>query len=296
MKQLCFGGAKSFCIILPLLLLFCSFCATAASAAPLRVFVSIGPEKWLVDQVGGTLVNCGVLVGQGREPHDFEPTPKQVTDLFKARVYFAVGMEFERRIIERLGRAETGVWIVDVTTGIKRIPMAGTRGHTGQSGLDPHVWLDPANLKIMAAAMARVLGQVDFAHAADYRRNLASLNSRLDDLDAQIRQVLAPCRGATFFVFHPAFGYFAHAYGLHQEAVETDGKAPTPRQLARLIAGAKEKQARVIFVQPQFDRKSVDAVARAIGGSVVPLDPLAPNVPANLRTMARKIHAALAGK
>jgi zinc transport system substrate-binding protein len=285
-------------LILPLAAALCwflLFCLPAA-AAPVPVFVSIAPQKWLVEQVGGDLVTCRVLVDRGREPHDFAPTPKQIRALFRSRVYFTMGMAFEQQIIDRIGNSGAGVWLVDVTTGITRIPMTGMEGgHGDRAGFDPHVWLDPANLKIMAAAMARVLGQVDMEHARQYRENLARLNTRLDRLDSDIRQMLRPYKGATFFVFHPAFGYFAHAYGLRQQAVEVAGKSPSPRQLAGLIARARKDHVRVIFVQPQFDRKSADAVARAIGGSVVPLDPLAEDVAAGLRRMAEQISAALGG-
>jgi zinc transport system substrate-binding protein len=285
-------------ILLPLVAALCGVLLTClpAAAAPVPVFVSIAPEKWLVEQVGGDLVDVQVLVDKGREPHNFEPSPKQISRLFRSRLYFAMGLEFEQQIVDRIGRSDVNVWIVDVTVGISRIPMAGQVAGNGQSGRDPHVWLDPANLKIMAASMARILGQADFSHRAKYRQNLARLVDRLDRLDTAIREKLEPYRGSTFFVFHPAFGYFAHAYGLKQQAVEAAGKAPTPRQLSSLISRAKKEHVKVIFVQPGFDRKSSEVIAGAIDGRVVPLDPLAEDVAANLELMAEQIQAALDGR
>ncbi|MBW2329130.1 MAG: zinc ABC transporter substrate-binding protein, partial [Deltaproteobacteria bacterium] len=87
--------------------------------------------------------------------------------------------------------------------------------------------------------------------------------------------------------------YFAHAYNLYQEAVEIEGKSPSPRQLYSLISRAKAEKVKVVFVQPQFDRKGAQAVAHAIGGEVVPLDPLAEDVSGNLKIMAEKIQSAL---
>ena len=95
------------------------------------------------------------------------------------------------------------------------------------------------------------------------------------------------------WLFHPAFGYFAQAYGLEQQAVEVAGKTPTPRQLTGLIRKAKADGVTLIFVQPQFDQRSAAVVAKAIGGAVVPMDPLAKDVLANLKTMATKVEKAM---
>ncbi|MCI5133401.1 MAG: ABC transporter substrate-binding protein, partial [Candidatus Electrothrix sp. EH2] len=89
------------------------------------------------------------------------------------------------------------------------------------------------------------------------------------------------------------FGYFAHAYDLHQKAVEIEGKAPSPKQLYALVGQAKADKVKVLFVQPQFDRRNAQAVARAIKGELVVLDPLAENIEQNLRQMAEAVRTAL---
>ncbi len=274
----------------------------AGFAAPLQVFVSILPQKWLVDQVGGELVSTHVLVDKGQEPHNFEPTPRQIANLFRSTIYFTVDMPFERELIRRIQQSGTHVRLIDVTASLEKIPITGqvhgqasskkgSRKHA--AGLDPHVWLAPENLKIMAKTMAAALAAADSKNASAYKANLQTVFAVLDLLNAQNKKLLGPYRGATFFVFHPAFGYFAHAYGLHQEAVEVAGKLPTPKQLRALIQKARADKVKVVFVQPQFDPKSAQAVARAIGGEVVPLDPLAEDVIGNLTIMARKIQSAL---
>jgi zinc transport system substrate-binding protein len=94
-------------------------------------------------------------------------------------------------------------------------------------------------------------------------------------------------------VFHPAWGYFAETYGLTQVPIEKEGKEPGARALAALIEQARREQVKVIFVQPQFSRRSAEQVARAIGGQVVAIDPLAPDYADNLRQAARSIAAAV---
>ena len=159
---------------------------------------------------------------------------------------------------------------------------------------DPHVWLSPVNLKIMAANMAQTLCDRDPQNCTAYTANLDKVNLELEVLDQMIADQLQPYAGEKFFVFHPSFGYFSKRYGLQQEAVEVEGKTPTPKQLSALINEAKADGVKVIFVQPQFDPRSGQAIAAAIGGEVVPLDALAEDVEENLKTIAARIRTALA--
>ncbi len=277
-----------------LLLLVSLFSGHVFAGAPekVEVFVSIPPQKWIGEQIGKELVNIHVLVDKGQEPHVFEPRPRQILALSRAALFFGVDLEFEHVIRGRLEMTSPHLRMVDTTAGVKRIPMqADSHGHGAT--LDPHVWLSPENMKSMAASMTKALAYEDPQHRRDYEANLAELNRKLDALDQEIAERLAPFAGASFFVFHPAFGYFAHSYKLHQEAVETGGKSPTPKVLSALINKARAKGVKVIFVQPQFDPKSASVVAAAIGGKVVPLNPLAEDVGENLKIMADRIAQAL---
>ena len=145
----------------------------------------------------------------------------------------------------------------------------------------------------MAGNMASALIDAMPERKESIQKNLASLQHEISALDTRLASILAPHRGKTFYVFHPAFGYFAAAYGLQQKSVEISGKSPTPRQLAALIRQAKEDRVRTIFVQPQFDRKSAETVARAINGTVVPIDPLDQEVLRNLAVSAEAIAQSL---
>ena len=281
--------------------------------AAVEVFVSIPPQKWLSDRIGGEHLVTEVLVEKGQDPHTFEPRPKQIGALGRAKLYFTIGLEFEGQIVAKLRQSTVNLQIVDSTAGLEKMAMAGHGHHEdaapagarkdehgeadhGAAGLDPHVWLSPPHLKAMAATMAKAITAVDPAHSQDYAANLTRLTKELDELDHQLATELKPYQGATFFVFHPSFGYFAKRYGLVQEAVEVEGKSPSPRQLSALIAEARADGVKVIFVQPQFDERTGAAVAAAIGGTVAPLDALAEDVAGNLKTIAGKISSSLAAK
>jgi zinc transport system substrate-binding protein len=307
MKRLLYAG------ILLSFLLFAV--ASPGFADVMEVHVSIPPQKWLSDKLGGDKVITHVLVAKGQDPHTYDPTPKQISALARSRLYFTIGMEFEEQIVHKLAETVAGLRFVDSTRGITRIAMT-EEGHHGEhevgheagheaqgveeahhhDGADPHVWLSPRNLQIMAEVMAKEMAATDPANKAVYEQNLAQLHAELDQLHDFIHKELDPYKGSSFYIFHPSFGYFAKEYNLVQQAVEVGGKSPSPRQLSALIEMARKEGVKIIFVQPQFDTKSAESVARAIGGSVEPLDNLAEDVAGNLKIMTGKIKTALAGK
>ena len=170
---------------------------------------------------------------------------------------------------------------------------AETEPHQHQHGTDPHVWQSPRLVKIQARTIADALIELDPAGEAAYERNLAAFLEDLDALDAHLVDALAPVKGKTFMVFHPAWGYFADAYGLEQEPIELEGKDPSGRQIARMIEMAKDDGVRVIFVQPQFSKASAERIAEAISGAVVPIDPLARDYVGNLERVAAAVREAL---
>jgi zinc transport system substrate-binding protein len=154
---------------------------------------------------------------------------------------------------------------------------------------DPHIWLDPKNGKIIARNVCDTLKEIDPQRADEYEGNLKILNEEMDRVDQEIARVLEPFAEKEFIAFHPAFGYFADAYHLKQVPIEVEGKDPGAQSLGLLIDEAKKRGIRVVFVQPQFSKKSAEAIAREIGGVVVPIDPLAEDYLKNLETIAGEI-------
>jgi zinc transport system substrate-binding protein len=309
-------------LLLLLLSLWGSSTANAQDkpAGKVKAFVSILPIAYFVERVGGPNVEVRVLVGPGQDPHTFDPTPKVMAKLANAQVLFKMGFPFEETLIKKIGATFKNLQVVDLQQGIKLRPMteeeveaeeaghghgkrekhepshggADKHNHSHEAGdMDQHTWLNPQFAKIQARTIADTLIRIDPSHQAQYEKNLKDLQTDLDAVHEQLTKALAPVKGKSFFVFHPAYGYFGDAYGLKQIAVQLGGKEPTARQLARLIDLAKEDGVRVIFVQPQFSKKSAEALATAIGGAVAPLDDLAPDYLKNLQDMAAKLDSAL---
>jgi len=265
--------------------------STASASAPLPVFVSILPQQYFVEHVGGDHVAVSVLVGPGQSPETYEPTPKQMTALARARIYFSIGVAFEDTWMKRIQAANPALRVAPIQRGVAILPLAGSGGEPG--GSDPHVWTSPQRVKRMAANVRDALIQADPAQRGDYESNYRTFAAELDKLDGDIRTLLAPARGKAFMVFHPAWGYFAHDYGLRQIPIEAEGKEPGAKSLARVIELGKREGVKAIFVQSQFSRRTAETVAVAIGARVVAVDPLAENYPQNLLQVAREFAAAL---
>ena len=135
--------------------------------------------------------------------------------------------------------------------------------------------------------------QVDPSNGTFYDANYRKFITEILDLDADLRNTFAGRQGLQFMVFHPSWGYFASAYGLRQVPIEMEGKEPKPARLKELIAHARKRDIKVVFVQPQFSSRSARLIAREIGGQVLTADPLAENWMANLRHLAEKFRTAL---
>jgi len=301
-----------------LLLLVSAVVPAVGRTEPLRVFAGVVPLRTCVEKIGGEHVDARAMVRPGYSPHTYDPTPQQIAALSGAVLYIRTGIPFEDAWMARIRSANPDMQVLDARSGIELHEMEAhghdgegdgdaqspsdhdrhkdrhrhAAGHTGDAHYhesDPHVWTDPRLVKHMAGNIRAKLAELDPAHAADFARNHAAYVAELEALDRELRALLDPLPNRRFMVFHPAWGYFARAYGLTQVPIEKDGKEPGPRALAELIAQARRERVRVVFVQPQFSRRSAVQVARAIGGRVVAIDPLAADYADNLRHVARRI-------
>jgi len=274
-------------------LIICAPLMAKTSAGEISVFVSILPQAYFVERIGGDYVDVSVLVGPGQSPATYEPTPKQMARLGRSQLYFRIGTPFERGFIDKISRTFSNLTIIDTRKGVA---IRYFKQSQGLEVPDPHIWLDPKRVKIQAETIYEALKKTDPVHADEFEKNLKAFQTDIDRVDAKIAGILAPLKDGKLYVFHPAFGYFAESYGLTQVAVEIEGKEPSPKQLSELINRARRDKVKVIFVQPQYATKEARVVARAIGGAVVPINPLPRDYLKNLEDMANIIEKGLRGQ
>ena len=298
-------------LTLPLLLatLACSEAAPPAESdrgsEPLRVVVTVPPQAYLVERIGGERVATAVMMPSGSSEETFSPSPRQMVALSRTDVYVLVGhpafLVEARHVLPALAR-NPRVAVVDMSaamemgSGEEHEPDGGDdHGHGGGAG-DPHVWTAPRLMRSAAGTVAAALADLDPAGAPLYRARLASFLAEIDTLDAEIRHELSPLRQRRFLVTHPAWGHFAAQYGLEQVAIEEEGKEPSPARLVELVEEARVQGLDVVFSQRGFPESAARAIAREIGGRVVALDPLAPDWLENTRKTGRALAAGLRGR
>nr|WP_321260101.1 zinc ABC transporter substrate-binding protein [uncultured Pseudodesulfovibrio sp.] len=274
-----------------------------ARAERMTVTVSIAPLKYFVESIGGDLVEVEVMVSPGASPATYEPKPRQMVALTRSKLYVAIGVPFEKAWLPRMQSANPDMTVVKSTSGMHLLPMASHHHHQdgnevlqveqGKHILDPHVWNSPKMARELAAVILSALVQADATESSVYRKNYDQLMTKINDVDTEIKRLLAGSKGKHFLTYHPSWGYFAHDYGLVQVPVELEGKHPGPRELAEVIELAKEESIKAVFVQPQFSAKSAQTIADAIGGQVVVADPLAEDWADNLVKIARQFSVTL---
>ncbi|MFA5852149.1 MAG: zinc ABC transporter substrate-binding protein [Spirochaetales bacterium] len=283
----------------------------AGSSVPPTVAVSVLPQAEFVARIAGDKVKVLTLVRPGADPHNYEPTPRQMAELSGAAIWFSIGVEFENAILPKvkalyptLNVVNTAKDVVyrslethaDLTAPAASSPsqpaLAASQHADEGGGPDPHVWLGLAAVKVQLASIRDALIALLPADAALFKANHDAYLKEIEAVFAGLAKRLAPLKGDEVFVYHPSFGYFLDNFGLKQVAVEVGGKEPTQKTIALLIEKARKAGAKIIFVQKQFSVTAARTVAQAIGGAVVEIDPLAPDWLENIKVMGAALQRA----
>jgi len=253
-----------------------------------NIIVSILPQKIFVDKIGGEKVNTTIMVEAGASPHNYSPKASQMKAVSKADIYFSIGVEFEKIWLEKFSNQNKELKIVDVSKNIQK--EMSREHHDKHEELDPHIWVDPLNVKIIAQNIYNGLIAEDKNSSAYYKKNLELFLEELDSLDSDIKKILEKTpKNSSFMVFHPSWGYFAKRYHLRQLPVEIEGKEPKMKALVKLMKQAQKEKVHAIFTQPEFSDKSAKIIARNLNIKVIKTSPLAKNWSENLKNLAKAI-------
>ena len=260
------------------------------------VSVSILPQKYFVEQIAGNLMQVNVLVPPGSSPHNYEVLPSQMKDLSKSKVWLQVGLlTLEDALKNKLADINKNLAIVNSSEGI--IPIAGSEHeepgheHSANEAFDPHIWLAPAEVKIMAKHTLDAL-KVGFPkHSIAFDENYTRFIARIDSVSAVIDQKLSSLKNRNILIFHPALAYFARQFNLSQIALEFDGKEPSPKHMKEIVDLAHQQNIHVIFIQKEFDPAFAQQLSREIDGKVVIIDPLDYNWEKQMLDITEKIAA-----
>jgi zinc transport system substrate-binding protein len=255
----------------------------------LLIVASFYPLFEFARQVAGDRAEVVALVPPGVEPHDWEPSPRELAEIRKARllVYNGAGLEpWVGRVLADV--AAKDLVAVNTTQGLTLLIESSAAQEHGPStsaagpgrravpASDPHVWLDPLLAIAQVEAIRSALQDVDPAHAATYAANAAAFVARLRALDAAYAAGLRECARRDIVTAHAAFGYLARRYGLTQVpllGVSPDAE-PSPADMARLIQLARRRRVRYVFAETILGRRLAETLARDVGAQVLVLNPL----------------------
>lgn len=278
-------------LLLVLLVLF-TFASKAVAEDRIKVFVSILPQQYFVEQVGGELVDVQVMVGPGQNPATYEPSPQQMAALAHADIYFSIGVPFEQAWLNKVKQSNDKLVVIECCDSLSDI-----QGHSHDShdhghhddDLDPHIWTSPKKVIQLVMLIERSLIQVSHSDKHAFKKMAENFIIELNKLDAFIRTSLIDLKQRELIVSHPSWAYFAKEYNLSQISIEQNGKEIQAKSLVKLIKSAKEKNIKAVFVQQQFSDKAAKIIAKELGAAIYELDPLAFNYIENMNDVTSKI-------
>jgi len=275
--------------ILIFMILFLLGCGTQKKEEikPSRnILVSILPQKTFVEKIAGDDFKVNVLIPPGTSPAAYSLTPSQLAEISDSPLWFRIGyIGFELSSKDKVAEINPKMKIVDLSEGLNLIQTQTNDGETLKTGTDPHTWLSPALVKEMAAKILKELSDLNPDQSLKYKTNYLEFVKEIDELDIEIRKLLANYSDRKIITFHPSLSYFARDYGLEQHSLESGGKEPTPQRMAELAKLAKKENIKAIYIQGEIDREQARVFAEETKGEVVQVRPLDPAWAENLLEM-----------
>lgn len=277
-------------------------CGEQRQASHSDIIVTIQPLKYLVEQITGDDFNVDILVPASASPETFEPTPKQLIAIDKAKFIFSTGLiDFETSLTERMPNKEN---LINLSRGIELMKGSCSHNHSTTHhcdnehcdhthnahyhGIDPHIWTSPKELKVMAQNAYEAI-IAEYSDSVKYTEAYNVLIHNLNELDAECANLCKESSTEAFVIYHPALTYFARSYGLEQIAIEKDGKEPSAKHLVTIINEAKVKGVKCLLYQVQYPRSAVEVIAKDMGIECYEIDPLKENVVDNILDITHTI-------
>lgn len=285
--------------------------ASGATAAP-DVVVSIKPIHSLVAAIMRGVGEPQLIVEGAASPHTYNLRPSNARKLEKADVVFWVGPGLEAFLEKPLEALATKATVVELedAKGLEKLPFReggpfeahdhGDEGHDGHNGhaeeegahdhghnhaeghenhdhgaYDTHLWLDPTNAKAMAQTIETALIAADAGNAATYQANTKKLIDDLDALDTELAETVKPIKDKPFIVFHDAYQYFEHRYGVKTAGSITVSPETLPGadRVKQMQEKVRQLGATCVFAEPQFEPKLISVITEGTAAKSATLDP-----------------------
>jgi zinc/manganese transport system substrate-binding protein len=256
-------------------ILISAFLSTTHAAV--KVVTSLPDFADFVQQIGGDRVKVDFIVKGNQNPHFVEVKPSYMMKLKSADIFFVVGMELELWAPQLVdGSRNPNLNVVDLSKGIQKMEVPAdvnaSMGDVHRFG-NPHYWLDPRNVKVIADEMVEALAKASPGDEAFFRANADSYLKKIDGKIAQWQTQMKPFAGSKIITFHKSWSYFVNWLGLviAAQVEPLPGIAPTPSHTADLIQLCKQGNIKAIVVEPFYDMSAPEQIARSTSAKVLQL-------------------------
>lgn len=236
----------------------------------LIVTVSFNAMKEFTEAVGQDKVHIITIIPDGTEPHDFQPTTKNMKELSKTKVfvYQGLGMEpWTDQVIQSVHNEQ--LVLAEASKGIDSIQNTDPEEIREHGNTDPHAFLSLINAQIEVQNIADSLSKADPENAGFYQQNAASYKAQLQELHDEYAQKFAALPRRDIITGHGAFHYLCREFGLTQHSIEdvfANGE-PSTQKLAELAKYCKEHRIQTIFMEDMVSPKTSETLAREVGAS-----------------------------
>lgn len=258
-------------LIMVIMLGGCSSNSEKTDSGKLKVYTSFYTMYDFTSKIAGDKAEVINLVSDGSEPHDWEPSSKDMVELENADMLIYNGAGMEHWVEQIKSSLDNEIVLVKASDGVELISDEQSEGNN-----DPHVWLDVKNAKIEMENIKNALVQIDPNHSEYYETNYQTYADKLDALDEKLTNRMEALEDKNIIVSHEAFSYFCKAYGLTQTSIgdlEADAE-PDANRLAEIIEFAKENHVTTIFFEELVSSKVANVIAKEIGATTAVLNPI----------------------
>jgi len=275
-------------LLLAGLLSACTGTQTANQAVPseekLKVTASFYPLAYLSERIAGDTAIVMQVIPSGVEPHDYEPSPQQLIEVYDSKVLVMNGQGLDpwaEKSREQL--MARGVAMISATEGGDLLPAfeeehgeEEEEHHEHEGQFDPHIWLDPVQMRSVAMRVRDAFIAADPSHAEAYRANADVLIDDLQALDAHFRSRLKECAQEKAVVSHDAFRYLAKRYGFQTVALAgiSPGEEPSPMKIAEVIDTVRRENLKVVFFETLVSPRLAESIANGAGAQTLVLNPI----------------------
>jgi len=249
--------------------------------AKLNVVATTPDLAAIAKEIGGDQVEITTLAGPTEDPHFVDAKPSFIVKLNKADALIEGGAELEIGWLPpllagsrnpKIQSGQPGRILCNEGISMREVPTAldRSKGDLHASG-NPHFMVDPANARIVAQHLTEAFCKLDAKSSDTFRASAKKFTDALDAKTLEWAKTLAPFKDRQIVAYHNSWLYFAERFGLKIELFlePKPGIPPSPAHLADVIAKMKEKNARVVIVDPYLNRKTAETVARATEATVV---------------------------